>query len=368
MVTAVAAIAPLSVIGVLLTAASWWEGLIIAAGLLVALGVIREWSLDAYPRRASFALLFTGVNWLVGALAATSPFNFVPFALVGALLVARVPGRRPVAVVTFAIGVALVGSTTLLTHPPTWPLAGTYVVLPLLGTLFVVGVIIAGDQAWLVVRRLQRARETETELAVARERVRFAGDLHDIQGHSLHVIKLKAAHARAMVRADPDRADAELAEIRQLVDDAIGRTRDLAYARHELNLAAELENARRIGEAAGITMEVHHDAGDGSLAHPLLAQVLREAMTNLLRHARPTTASITASTTRVEITNDGVADEAERGPRGLARLRERVELAGGALRIVRSPGVFTLVADLEPGADPGAPSRIDHDGGRDDPR
>lgn len=201
--------------------------------------------------------------------------------------------------------------------------------------------------------------------------MRFAGDLHDIQGHSLHVIKLKTAHAQTMVRTDPDRADAELAEIRQLVDDAIAKTRELAYARHELNLATELENATRICEATGIAVEAHHDPGDGALAHPLLAQVLREATTNLLRHARPTTVSITTSPTRLEIANDGVTAEPEPEPdlRGLARLRDRVETTGGALRITRTPGHFALAADLAPRcAADSSLSPADHDGGRDDRR
>ncbi|MBP2371700.1 sensor histidine kinase [Pseudonocardia parietis] len=285
MTGAVAAIAPLCIVGVALTATSWWEGLIIATGLLLALGVLRELNLDGYPRRAVFALMFTGANWLVGALTTSSPINFVPFALVGVLLLARLPNRKLLSVVAFSLGVALMGATALLTHPPAWSLASAYVVLPAVGTLFVACVIIASEQAWLIVRRLKRAQGTEAELATARERVRFAGDLHDIQGHSLHVIKLKTAHAQTMVRTDPDRADAELVEIRQLVDDAIAKTRELAYARHELNLATELENATRICEATGIAVEAHHDPGDRAVAHPLLAQVLREATTNLLRHA-----------------------------------------------------------------------------------
>ncbi|MCX2731736.1 histidine kinase [Saccharopolyspora sp. NFXS83] len=365
MLTAVSAIAPLCVVGVVLTATSWWEALIVAVGLLLTLGVLKEWSLDGYPRRAVFALMFTGANWLVGALTTSSPINFVPFSLVGALLLARLRSRRLLFIGAFASGVAVLGSTSLVTHAPTWPLAGAYLGLPVIGTLFIVGVIITSEQAWLIARRLERAQETEAELAIARERVRFAGDLHDIQGHSLHVIKLKTAHAQTLVRTDLDRADVELVEIRRLVDDAIAGTRELAYARHELNLATELENAKRICEAAGIAVEVHHNAGGRSLAHPLLAQVLREATTNLLRHAQPETVSITASKTRVEIANDGVTAEPDSDLRGLARLRGRLESAGGTLRITRTPEVFALTADLTPQH---ADASTDHDRGQYDQR
>ena len=94
MLTALAAIAPLCVVGVVLTAPRGWEGLIVAVGLVLALGVLRQWSLDGYSRGAVFTLGFTGVNWLVAALSAASPITFVPFALIGSLLVSARPRHR----------------------------------------------------------------------------------------------------------------------------------------------------------------------------------------------------------------------------------------------------------------------------------
>lgn len=347
MVTAVVAIAPLTVVGVALTAASWWEGTTLTAGYLLTLGVLRQWSLDGYPRQAIFALMLTAAAWVIGALTAASPISFVPLALVGALLLSRT-SRRALRIVAFALGVAAIGATAFTLHPITWERAAAYLVIPFLGSLFVAGVILLGEQAWLFVRRLERAKEAEAELAVARERVRFAGDLHDIQGQSLHVIKLKAALARHVLRADPDRADAELGEIRRLADEAITETRALAYARHELHLAAEIENAKRLCEAAGIVVSTQVSGGADDAAHPLLAQVLREATTNLLRHARPTTVSIRASRSEVVVDNDGVTAGAGTPLRGLARLGERVEAAGGTLRIERPAGRFVIAARIEP--------------------
>jgi two-component system sensor histidine kinase DesK len=83
-------------------------------------------------------------------------------------------------------------------------------------------------------------------------------------------------------------------------------------------------------------------------AHPLLAQVLREATTNLLRHARPTVVTIIASPRSVEVTNDGATDAPAGALRGLAHLRDRVESTGGALRVVRSPGRFLVSAQIDP--------------------
>lgn len=347
MITAVAAIAPLSVIGVALTATSWWEGVTMAVGYLLALGVLREWSLDGYPRRAVFAVVVTAAAWIIGALTASSPISFVPLSLVGALLLAR-SRRRLLWISVFALGVAAIGATAFIFHPPTWQLTAIYLVIPIVGTFFIAAVILVSEQAWSIVRRLERARETEAELAVARERVRFAGDLHDIQGHSLHVIKLKAALAGRVLHTDPDRAEAELDEIRRLADDTITETRSLAYARYELNLAAELENAKRLGEAAGIAVDARFDDEPEVSPHPLLAQVLREATTNLLRHARPHQVTITASPRAVEVTNDGVAVDEDRPLSGLARLRERVEDVGGTLRIEHPPGRFIVSARIDP--------------------
>lgn len=347
MVTAVVAIAPLSVIGVALTATSWWEGVTMALGYLLTLGVLREWSLDGYPRRAIFAVMFTLVAWIIGALTASSPVSFVPLSLVGALLIVRLKGWR-LWIIAFASSVAAIGSSAFVFHPPAWETFALYLVVPLVGTLFITAVILASEQAWHIARRLERAKDAEAELAIAGERVRVASDLHDIQGQSLHVIKLKAALAGHLVRTEPDRARTELDEIRRLADETITETRSLAYARHELNLVAELENARRLCEAAGIAVDVRLEEGAGSSSHPLLAQVLREAVTNLLRHARPTRVTLTASPGTVHVANDVATDSAETPLRGLARLRDRVESVGGVLQIERPSGWFVLSAQIDP--------------------
>lgn len=347
MITAVVAIAPLSVLGVALTATSWWEGATMALGYVLALGILREWNLERYPRPALFALMLTAAGWIIGALSAASPISFVPLSLVGALLLARTVHRLRW-ILAFALGVAAIGAGAFLFHPPTWRLAALYLAAPILGTVLIAAVILASEQAWLIALRLERAKETEAELAVARERVRFVGDLHDLHGHSLHVIKLKAALAGRLVRADPARAEIELGEIRRLADEGITQTRELAYAGYELNLPAELENATRVIEAAGIAVTTRLDLGTEVTPHPLLAQVLREATTNLLRHAHPTSVSISASAREVTVDNDGAAEDDVPQLRGLARLRSRIEAGGGSLRIDRPVGRFRVSARIDP--------------------
>lgn len=351
MLTAILAITPLCIIGVILTAESWWEGLIIVVGLVLTFSVLQSWSLDGYPPRAFFAFAFTGATWILCAVLASGPLSFVPFALLGALLLARLPARRLLLTVVFALAVAVLGAAVFFTHPVSFSLIDGYIVLPIAGTLFIAGVVLVSEQSWLLVRRLDRAKEAEAELAVANERMRFAGDLHDIQGHTLHVIKLKSALAQRLLSDDPGRARSELDEIRVLVDESIKRTRDLAYAQHEIEFVAELENARRVCEAAGIDVDLRFDGGASTTANPLLAHVLREATTNLLRHADPSHVSIAVSTTasrwRVDVANDGVPDDGGRPLRGLARLRDRIELAGGSLSVERVEDRFVVAAVLD---------------------
>ena len=343
MLTATIALAPVCTLGVVLTATSWWEALVLAAGNLAVLGVLNQWSLDAYPRRALAAFVFCLASWLLCALTASTPLGFFAAAVVGGLLLARLTHRRLMATSVLVLGMTVLGAAVFLTHSISRERIDLFILLPALGTLFIVGVITASEQSWLMVRRVTHAKEIETELSLAQERARFAGDLHDIQGHTLHVIKLKAAVAQS----DPLRADAELADIRRLIDDTIAKTRELAYAQHEIRLDTELENARRLCEAAGIAVTLRLD-GTLSTAHPLLAHVLREATTNLLRHATPSTVTITASASRVTVANDGVPQQQTRDLRGLARLGERIRGAGGALHIDRAPGEFAVGAELAP--------------------
>lgn len=350
--SAILAIAPLSVVGVVLTSTSWWEALFIALTLVFATTLLKEWRLDGYTPRVVFLMLFTGAGYVYGAFMANSPISFMPLALIGSLLLMQVRRRRIVAVLLFSAGVAALGATALAMNPITSRLVIGFIVVPALGTAYIAAVVFAGELAWKVVRDAERAKEIESALAVAEERARFAGDLHDIQGQSLHVIKLKAALAHRLLHDDPTRAAAELVEIRQLIDDTVAETRELTYAQYRIDLAAELENTRALGEATGMRIDVRQDLDPSVEPHPLLAHTLREATTNLLRHAEPTWVSITADRDGVAVTNDGAPVGVELRPRGLARLRTRIADAGGDLVFRQDGDVFTTSARIHPSASP----------------
>lgn len=345
MVTAVLTIAPLTLLGVALTTRSWGEGVVIGLCFLLAFAVLRDWNLDGYPPRSIAALIATASAWIAGATLSTNPLGFVPLALVGALLLARTR-RRIMWIAVFALAVAALGATSFVFHALSAERMATYVLTPFLGVIFVAAVIVVSERAWLLARGFEQMREMETRLAVARERARFASDLHDIQGQSLHVMKLKSAVAYRMVRTDPGRAEAELMEIQRLARETISETRALTLARYDLNLAVELENAKRLCESAGIEVRAEVELSEGLSAPPVLAHVLREATTNLLRHARPSVATITASSAMVEVANDGIVEGRAKSERGLARLRERVEAEGGTMTVSHDRDRFVVRAEF----------------------
>jgi len=201
---------------------------------------------------------------------------------------------------------------------------------------------------WRIAVELDLARRDAAELGATRERLRFAEDLHDILGHALEVVSLKSELATRLAAVDPDRAYAEMAEVGRLARGALGDVRELARGRRPTTLETELTGARTLLASAGIECVVEGDA-TGSRHSELLGRVLREAVTNLLRHADTRCCWVTVRPTALTVVNDGVE---AMGPMpdgtGLAGLRRRVTEAGGELSAGpgERPGTFSVAAVL----------------------
>lgn len=342
--TAIVAIIPLSLVGVAVTATSWWDGVFVAVGLLATLPLLLRWTPTGYPSGSGLALTLAATTWGISAAVGSSPLGVFALALAGAMVLPRMPRHRVAATLGFSIAAGMLGGFAFLTQPISWRTLGLYVLLPAAATLFVCAIMASVELYLGIVRGVEQAKQTESDLAVARERVRFAGDLHDIQGHTLHVLKLKTALARQLVDTDPAAATRELDEVQSLIAQTIAQTREIAYAQQRLTLSAELENAKRLLEAAGLTVTVARRGPVADTAHGLLAHVLRETTTNILRHASCTQVRIAIDARRLEILNDG----ADAGPlppmRGLATLRTRLEESGGSLEVSRRSGWFAVSA------------------------
>ncbi|WP_181763528.1 sensor histidine kinase [Streptomyces albidus (ex Kaewkla and Franco 2022)] len=211
--------------------------------------------------------------------------------------------------------------------------------------------------AWDTARRLDEARLLEGESAVKDERLRFAADLHDIQGHHLQVIALKSELAARLVEVDPARAAAEMKEVRRLSADALSDTRAVVQGYRRTTLDEEITNATRVLAAADIDARTAVDpaAVATDLAEParhLLGLVMREATTNVLRHSRARHAEVDFRVAddfvRLRVSNDG-ADELPRvleEGTGLRTLAERLAAAGGALTWEHVEDRFVVTASL----------------------
>ena len=203
---------------------------------------------------------------------------------------------------------------------------------------------------WRIVRRLDEARTLAAELAVTQERLRFAADLHDIQGHHLQVIALKAELVERTLAAKPEYAAEQVGEIRVIAKEALEETRSLVAGLREVALDVELENAREVLALSGAECELDIAGTPASAdTRRVLAFAVREATTNILRHSAATAAKISLEPARggheLRIVNNGLAagpDSPPKGGHGLAGLRARVSALGGTLAAMPAGERFEL--------------------------
>lgn len=199
----------------------------------------------------------------------------------------------------------------------------------------------------LVEQELDRERERNAVLAVAAERERIGRDMHDILGHSLTTITVSAQLAGRLVEADPSLAREQIAEIERISRQALADVRATAAGMQEVRAAGEIASARSVLEAAGIQARLPTalPALDPQRAE-LFGYVIREGVTNVVRHSRATTCTIEVTPESVTVRDDGRGIPAEHDGSGLEGLRRRVEGAGGVLTIDTGQQGTTLHASL----------------------
>jgi two-component system, NarL family, sensor histidine kinase DesK len=213
----------------------------------------------------------------------------------------------------------------------------------------------------LVIAELRQAREELARLAVIEERLRIARDLHDLLGHTLSAVSLKSQVARRLARTDADAAIEQIAGIESIAQQALAEVREAVTGYRRRSLTGELDTARSLLAGAGVDLTVRTiGASPPAPADDLLAWLVREATTNVLKHARAHTCQITlrrsARAVTLEIVDDGAGpgDRAAGGGNGLVGMAERLAVAGGSLETGRGPGGgFRLTASLPLPATPG---------------
>jgi two-component system sensor histidine kinase DesK len=219
--------------------------------------------------------------------------------------------------------------------------------------LFSIGLATVATAAFVrLLRRnaeLAMAREDLARLAVEQERARFARDLHDLLGHSLTVITVKAELAGRLMTRDPAKAAAEVADIERLAREALADVRATVAGYREVTLAVELSSARSALDAAGIAAELPGALDDvPGDRRELFGWVVREGVTNVVRHSRAHRVRVEVSRTTVEVVDDGSGCPGTvDGGHGLEGLRERLAVVGG--RLEAGPvdaGGFRLYAEV----------------------
>ncbi len=190
-----------------------------------------------------------------------------------------------------------------------------------------------------------REDATRSSMALVAERERVARDVHDVLGHSLTALSVKAELAARLVDLDPARAKEELESIQATARQALAEVRATVGGLRAGNLAAEVATAPLVLADAGIETSVVGEVADTDPRHrALMAWVLRESVTNVVRHSRASTVVIELGPKGITVSDDGAGCTGAEG-NGLRGMRERVAGAGGTLEVSASaPGTRVEVA------------------------
>jgi two-component system, NarL family, sensor histidine kinase DesK len=317
----------------------------------------REWAATAVAL-ALFLCLYFRAYWqkdpgivacaagivLLGVLFAPVNMGSGVFFIYGASFMGHLtPPRR--ALRGIAAVVAVLAATTLAWSLPVW-----YWLPSGVFSLLVGGINVHFREVSRANAKLRLAQEEVESLAKTAERERIARDLHDLLGHTLSLITLKAELAGKLVERDPERAGREIREVERISREALREVRTAVAGYRSQGLPAELARARVALEAAGVRPEHFAQPVELEPAHEtVLALALREAVTNIIRHAGAATCRITleqtATETRLEVRDDGRGGRGGAAPEGigLASMRERVEALRGRLERRAETGTSLLI-------------------------
>ncbi|MGY0612823.1 MULTISPECIES: sensor histidine kinase [unclassified Luteimonas] len=200
---------------------------------------------------------------------------------------------------------------------------------------------------------LRLSHDEVRRLAALAERERIGRDLHDLLGHTLSLVALKSDLAARLVERDPAAARTEIDAVSRVARDALAQVRSAVSGIRSAGMAAELASAKLLLECDGVAL--HHDWDERSLAggalparmENALALVVREAVTNIQRHAHARSAEVALRAASgdgvvLRISDDGRGGAITPG-NGLGGMRERIEALGGRLQVDSERGRGTVV-------------------------
>lgn len=274
----------------------------------------------------------------------------------GSAASALLPGRRAIAAAAAGTAIVLAGTgLSRVLHPIEGSSTAALLTAAALPTALTLVALISSIR-WTIsilvsVGSQERLDLMRADLAVAEERLRIARDLHDLFGRTLTAVALKSDLAAELAEAEgAPRAAVESRSVQALADSALKEVRATLAGYRTPDLGAEVAGAASLLTSAAVDVRVLGDPSSvPDPAAPLLALVVREAATNVVRHSRATSAllrfEVADGLARAEIRNDGAPDaRADSDGSGLVSLRARLEDEGGTLDWSAEAGTFRLVA------------------------
>jgi two-component system sensor histidine kinase DesK len=222
---------------------------------------------------------------------------------------------------------------------------------PLVFTALIGGINLHFAQVGRSNARLKLAHAEIEHLAQVAERERIARDLHDLLGHTLSLITLKSELASKLAERDPARAGKEIAEVERISRDALTQVRAAVRGYRSGGLQAELETTRQALASAGVTLEAELDPIPLPPSHEVvLSLAIREAVTNIVRHAHAKRCRISlraaGDVLTMTVADDGRGAKAPFGS-GLTGMQERLQSLGGKLTRENAGGtVLTMTLPL----------------------
>lgn len=230
--------------------------------------------------------------------------------------------------------VALVGWEVIAILLPIGSIDALALSYAIIALLMVLGLTLAVRRSFDNHHSEQQRQRQAISLVRERERLRFAGDLHDILGHSLTVITMKNELAQRLLSVGKiDEAGEQIAQTLELSRQAKEDLRGIIAASRSLSPEEEVNSARELCEQAGIefTADIRGDIPPGPRAS-LAAHIIREGTANAITHAHPSTISVRLSPHEVLVENDGYSRSYSQasagGGAGLEGLRQRAASEG----------------------------------------
>lgn len=239
-----------------------------------------------------------------------------------------------------------VGEAWLLGYP--WQ-----AVIPIPITTFIIGLIVNAERSSEAKdAELQLSQDEVRRLAATAERERIGRDLHDLLGHTLSLITLKLELSRKLFDRDTEAAKREVMEAEKVARHALAEVRSAVTGIRAADLAAELASARLLLASSGVHLDYAHPPADlPPEVERGLSLILREAATNIARHAEARSASIQwqreHASVGMTVSDDGRGGLGPEG-NGLSGMRERVRALGGKLSIESPRGQGTRLSVTAP--------------------